>query len=111
MRLSGRLRGDPRDGSLGQAHLGGNLPQRLAGRGQHAPAESAVIDGSAERAPRDRISMHPTNEELTTYMFGQPSTELLERIEEHMDDCGDCALTVARLVRALIRAPEPPDTV
>ena len=59
----------------------------------------------------DRISMHPTNEELATYMFGQSSTELLERIEEHMDDCGECALTVARLVRALIRAPEPPDAV
>ena len=51
--------------------------------------------------------MHPTNAELLDYMFGQPSTELLERMEEHLDDCADCALTVARLVRAVMGAPEP----
>ena len=59
----------------------------------------------------DGISVHPTNEELLAYTFGQPSTQLLERIEEHVDDCEECALTVARLVRAVIKAPEPPDAV
>jgi anti-sigma factor RsiW len=51
--------------------------------------------------------VHPTNAELLAYMFGQPSTELLKRMEEHLDDCTDCALTVARLVRAVMGAPEP----
>lgn len=51
--------------------------------------------------------MHPTNGELLAYMFGQASTELLERIEKHVEDCQECALAVVRLVRAVMGAPEP----
>jgi hypothetical protein len=47
--------------------------------------------------------MHPTNEELLAYCFGRPSTELLEQIEEHVDDCADCSMTVFRLVHAVMR--------
>ena len=43
--------------------------------------------------------MHPTAEELRTFSLGEPSPELIARIEEHIDECGDCALTVVRLVR------------
>jgi hypothetical protein len=49
------------------------------------------------------IWMHPTDEEMRTYCLGEPSPELVERIEEHLDTCGECARVVACLVRDSMR--------
>jgi hypothetical protein len=43
--------------------------------------------------------MHPSDEDLHIFSIGEPSPELIQRVEEHIHDCDQCSLTVVRLVR------------
>jgi hypothetical protein len=47
--------------------------------------------------------MHPTAEELRIFSTGEPSNEFLARIEEHLLECGHCALAVVEFVRESMR--------
>ena len=42
--------------------------------------------------------MHPTPDELRTLSLGEASPELIERIEQHVYGCGDCAVMIVRLL-------------
>jgi hypothetical protein len=48
--------------------------------------------------------MHPTSDELHMFSTGEPSNEFLARIEQHLQECGLCALTVVELVRESMRS-------
>jgi hypothetical protein len=54
--------------------------------------------------------MHPSDEELQTFSAGKPSEELLKRVENHIRDCDQCSLAVARLVRESMRDAKPRNT-
>lgn len=42
---------------------------------------------------------HPSQDEIYSYIFCNPSRELIQRIEEHVRSCSECALAIARTVR------------
>jgi hypothetical protein len=49
-------------------------------------------------------SDHPSGNELLTYSVGIPSDELVDRVNDHVAVCGECASTVSDIVRASMLA-------
>ena len=54
--------------------------------------------------PGPSEQQHPSDDEIREYSFGFAETELIDQIEKHLVECGQCARTIADLVFAYMRA-------
>jgi hypothetical protein len=67
--------------------------------------EQASLRGMRMNEPQE----HPSEEELRLYCerAGQEDTAFVRKIDAHVNECPDCAKTVARIVRSLLGATAP----